>query len=144
MEDGGGGVKDDVDDIVAGVSPTRLAGSSPASAPCSNKMDMREQNAMNESNKVGLKVARSVKLTTRQAKTKARRTIPETDAIVLQGREEDGEEEGRQKEKEENDGKSAEKCRKAEKKEVVKLKEDIARPVVSDVHWSRGCTSYAA
>ena len=37
-----------------------------------------------------------MKLTTRQAKTKAQRTIPETDAIVLRGRER--RKEGRKKE----------------------------------------------
>ena len=85
-----------------------------------------------------------MKLTTRQAKTKARRTIPETDAIVLRGRERRKEARKRRKGKRENNGKSAEKGRKAEKREIVKLREGVARPVVSGVHWSRGCTSYAA
>ena len=40
-EDRGGGVEDDVGDVVVGVSPTKLAGNDPAIAPCNNKMERR-------------------------------------------------------------------------------------------------------
>ena len=87
------------------------------------------------------KVATKMKLTTRHTKTKARRTIPETGAIVLQKRKRKMAKKGTEERK--NNGKSAEKGRKAEKKEVIKLREGVARPVVSSVHWLRGCTGFA-
>ena len=43
MEDRGGGVEEDVDDVVVGESPTKLAGNRPAIAPCRNQMDMRKK-----------------------------------------------------------------------------------------------------